>query len=95
MLAILRGVLLAALVTAQAQASEPLIRETAVSKISEHVHVISDLNVGLVPNVGIIVGTKATETAQTVQAEFQARYPQWAVPARIGIIARTAYVEAQ
>lgn len=64
MIAILR-VLLAALVSAQAPASEPLIRDTAVSKISEHVHVISDLNVGLVPNVGIIVGTKATLVVDT------------------------------
>ena len=64
MIAILR-LLVAALVTAQAPASEPLIRDTAVSKISEHVQVISDLNVGLVPNVGIIVGTKATLVVDT------------------------------
>jgi glyoxylase-like metal-dependent hydrolase (beta-lactamase superfamily II) len=49
----------------QAPASEPLIRDTALSKVSEHVHVISDLNVGLVPNVGIIVGTKATLVVDT------------------------------
>ena len=57
--------ILAAAVAAQAPASDPLIRDTAVSKISEHVHVISDLNVGLVPNVGIIVGTKATLVVDT------------------------------
>ena len=39
-------------------------------------------------------GRSADETAQTVQAEFQATYPGWAVPARVGIIARTAYTEA-
>jgi glyoxylase-like metal-dependent hydrolase (beta-lactamase superfamily II) len=64
MIAILR-VLLAALLTAQAPASDPLIRDSAVSNISEHVHVISDLNVGLVPNVGIIVGTRATLVVDT------------------------------
>ena len=37
----------------------------------------------------------ADETAQTVQAEFQAKYPDWAAPGRVGIIARTAYMEAQ
>jgi glyoxylase-like metal-dependent hydrolase (beta-lactamase superfamily II) len=64
MIAIFRA-LLATLAFAQAPASEPLIRDTAVAKVSEHVHVISDLNVGLVPNVGIIVGTKATLVVDT------------------------------
>src|SRR6476659_3123045 len=64
MTAIVRA-LLATLAFAQAPASEPLIRDTAVSKVSEHVHVISDLNVGLVPNVGIIVGAKATLVVDT------------------------------
>jgi glyoxylase-like metal-dependent hydrolase (beta-lactamase superfamily II) len=50
---------------AQAPSTDPLIRENAVSKISEHVHVISDLNVGLVPNVGIIVGSRATLVVDT------------------------------
>ena len=34
----------------------PLVKENATVKISEHVHVIPDGNVGLVPNVGIVVG---------------------------------------
>jgi hypothetical protein len=38
-------------------------------------------------------GRSADETATTVQAEFQANYPGWAAPARIGIMARTAYTE--
>src|SRR5471032_406514 len=50
---------------AQPPTSDPLIKESATSKVSEHVHVISDLNVGLVPNVGIIVGTKATLVVDT------------------------------
>ena len=61
----LRAVLAAALVAAQPPSSDPLIRDSAISKISEHVHVISDLNVGLVPNVGIVVGTKGTLVVDT------------------------------
>lgn len=38
-------------------------------------------------------GKSADETAQAVQAEFQVAYPAWAVPARVGLIARTAYTE--
>jgi len=33
------------------------------------------------------------ETAQAVQTEFQAKYPDWTNPARAGAIARTAYME--
>jgi hypothetical protein len=39
-------------------------------------------------------GRSADDTAQAVQAEFQAKFPGWAVPGRVGIIARTAYTEA-
>src|ERR1700716_2679345 len=45
--------------------ADPLIKESAIAKVSDHVYVISDLNVGLVPNVGIIVGTKATLVVDT------------------------------
>jgi len=60
-----RAILAAIVVAAQAPSTDPLIRENAVSRVSEHVHVISDLNVGLVPNVGIIVGSKATLVVDT------------------------------
>jgi glyoxylase-like metal-dependent hydrolase (beta-lactamase superfamily II) len=60
-----RAVLAAGVVIAQTPSTDPLIRENAVSKVSEHVHVISDLNVGLVPNVGIIVGSRATLVVDT------------------------------
>lgn len=43
----------------------PLIRENATVKLSDHVWAIPDFNVGLVPNVGIIVGTKATLVVDT------------------------------
>src|SRR5712691_5471554 len=45
--------------------ADPLIKESAIEKVSDHVYVISDLNVSLVPNVGIIVGNKATLVVDT------------------------------
>ena len=62
---LLRAVLASAVGLALAPSTDPLIRENAVSRVSEHVHVISDLNVGLVPNVGIIVGSRATLVVDT------------------------------
>jgi glyoxylase-like metal-dependent hydrolase (beta-lactamase superfamily II) len=43
----------------------PLIRENATIKLTDHVWAIPDFNVGLVPNVGIIVGNKATLVVDT------------------------------
>lgn len=43
----------------------PLIRENATVKLTDHVWAIPDFNVGLVPNVGIIVGSKATLIVDT------------------------------
>ncbi|HEY1910729.1 MAG TPA: MBL fold metallo-hydrolase [Vicinamibacterales bacterium] len=65
---ITRLVALAAVSAATLQPSAPqapLIDESAISKVSEHVHVISDRNVGLVPNVGIIVGQRAALVVDT------------------------------
>jgi len=59
------GASLGVFLSAQQPPADPLIKESAIAKVSEHVHVISDLNVGLVPNVGIIVGTKATLVVDT------------------------------
>jgi glyoxylase-like metal-dependent hydrolase (beta-lactamase superfamily II) len=39
---------------------DPLVRENATVKVGEHTYVIPDDNVALVPNVGIIVGSRAT-----------------------------------
>lgn len=53
---------------ASAQANSPvppLIREGVTEKISAHVHVIPDNGVSLVPNVGIVVGSKATLVVDT------------------------------
>jgi len=43
----------------------PLIRENATVKLTDHVWAITDFNVGLVPNVGIIVGSNATLVVDT------------------------------
>ncbi|MEO6569790.1 MAG: MBL fold metallo-hydrolase, partial [Opitutaceae bacterium] len=48
-----------------AQPVNPVVREGATEKITEHVHVIPDASVPLVPNVGIIVGTRGTFVVDT------------------------------
>ena len=55
------------LVTASvvAQPVNPIVREGVTEKISEHVHVIPDGSVSLVPNVGLIVGTRGTFVVDT------------------------------
>src|SRR4051812_43571156 len=39
---------------------DPLVRENATVKVADHTYAIPDFNVGLVPNVGIVVGSRAT-----------------------------------
>jgi glyoxylase-like metal-dependent hydrolase (beta-lactamase superfamily II) len=43
----------------------PLVREGVTQKITAHVHVIPDDSVPLVPNVGIVVGSRATLVIDT------------------------------
>ena len=43
----------------------PLVREGVTEKISAHVHVIPDNSVPMVPNVGIVVGSRATLVIDT------------------------------
>jgi glyoxylase-like metal-dependent hydrolase (beta-lactamase superfamily II) len=59
--------LLAALVAGQQPSPPPtpLVRENVTVKVSDHVHVIPDGNVGGVPNVGIVVGSKASLVIDT------------------------------
>jgi len=59
------SLLLAAGIFAIQQPATPLIKENATVKVSEHVYVIPDGNVGGVPNVGIIVGRTATLVIDT------------------------------
>jgi hypothetical protein len=42
------------------QGPDPLVKENATVKLAEHTYAIPDGNVGGVPNVGIIVGSRAT-----------------------------------
>jgi len=56
---------LSALITASAGAQrgpapDPLVREGVTEKIGDHTSVIPDANVSLVPNVGIVVGSRGT-----------------------------------
>jgi glyoxylase-like metal-dependent hydrolase (beta-lactamase superfamily II) len=44
---------------------DPLVRENVTVKLADHTYVIPDGNVGLVPNVGIIVGDRATLVIDT------------------------------
>lgn len=39
---------------------DPLVRENATVRLAEHTYLIPDEDVGLVPNVGIVVGSRAT-----------------------------------
>lgn len=50
---------------AVAQPINPLIREGVTEKVSEHVYGIPDGDMSLVPNIGIIVGTRATFVVDT------------------------------
>jgi glyoxylase-like metal-dependent hydrolase (beta-lactamase superfamily II) len=76
MSSIVSSAMVAAMVLAPASASgqapaaaqapaPPLIRENATVKLTDHVWAIPDFNVGLVPNVGIVVGSKATLVVDT------------------------------
>ena len=54
-------------------ASEPLIKSGQTRPISEHVFVILDDDVGFVPNVGIIVGSRGTLIVDTGLGERNGR----------------------
>jgi len=50
---------------AQAPRPDPLVRENATQKVGDHVYVIPDNSVPLVPNVGIIVGSQGVLVVDT------------------------------
>lgn len=65
-LAVVVGMLaIRAAAPAGAQPINPVVREGVTEKISEHVHVIPDASIPLVPNVGIVVGTRGTFVVDT------------------------------
>src|SRR5262245_45670052 len=50
----------------QAQAPPaPMVKENATVKVAAHTYVIPDMNVGAVPNVGIVVGDRGTLVIDT------------------------------
>jgi glyoxylase-like metal-dependent hydrolase (beta-lactamase superfamily II) len=55
----------AAHLAAQAPRPDPLVRENATQKVSDHVYVIPDNGVPMVPNVGIIVGDRGVLVVDT------------------------------
>src|SRR5262249_26975544 len=62
--ALFTAALACASATASAQAPQqwpgPLQKANATVKLSEHVYYIPDFRVGMVPNVGIVVGSRGT-----------------------------------
>ena len=58
-------VLLGAHLAAQAPRPDPLVRENATQKVSDHVYIIPDNSVPMVPNVGIIVGDRGVLIVDT------------------------------
>ena len=48
------------LIAQRGPARDPLVRENATVKLGAHTYAIPDNNVGLVPNVGIVVGSRGT-----------------------------------
>lgn len=50
---------------AQAPRPDPLVRPNATQKVSDHVYVIPDNNIPMVPNVGIIAGDRAVLVVDT------------------------------
>jgi hypothetical protein len=56
----------------------PIINVDGLRQISDHVHVIPDNSVALVPNIGYIVGERAVLVIDTGLAHAMARrYTKW------------------
>ncbi len=49
----------------QPSAPDPMLRENATVRVSDHVHVIPDFDIGGVPNAGIVVGNRSTLILET------------------------------
>ena len=58
---------------AQTAPADPIVKENVTVKVAPHTYVIPDGNVGLVPNVGIVVGTRATLVIDPGLASAMAR----------------------
>jgi glyoxylase-like metal-dependent hydrolase (beta-lactamase superfamily II) len=62
---IISGVIATPVLAQRGPLQPPLIKEGVTEKVSEHVYAIPDGSVPLVPNVGIIVGSKGTLVVDT------------------------------
>src|SRR5579872_5245009 len=62
---VIANCMLAICLLAQQPSPDPLVRENATQKIAPHTYLIPDFNTPLVPNVGIIVGSRATLVIDT------------------------------
>ena len=62
---VLLGLMTASAWQPQTAPPPPLVKENATVKVSSHVYAIPDGNVPMVPNVGIIVGSRATMVVDT------------------------------
>jgi glyoxylase-like metal-dependent hydrolase (beta-lactamase superfamily II) len=59
-LAVVAALASSTLIAQRGPAPDPLIKENVTRKLAPHTYVIPDANVGLVPNVGIVVGSRGT-----------------------------------
>src|SRR5262245_8567994 len=57
---LLTGLLAGSVALAQAPVPAPVVKEGTTVKVSDHVYVIPDDKASMVPNVGIVVGRRAT-----------------------------------
>ena len=67
------GALLLGTVVSGQPAPAPLIKQDSLTRVSDHVFVILDDNVGFVPNVGLVVGDRATLIVDTGLGERNGR----------------------
>jgi hypothetical protein len=84
------------LIAQRGPAPDPLVKENVTVKLGPHSYVIPDGNVGLVPNVGIVVGSRATLVIDPgLDAFLRAKFPDAkvtcsATPEYAGTIERQA-----
>ncbi len=71
--ALLVGLLFGRALAQPAAGPPPMIKQDAARKVAEHTFVILDDNVGMVPNVGIVVGERATLIVDTGLGRAQRR----------------------
>jgi glyoxylase-like metal-dependent hydrolase (beta-lactamase superfamily II) len=64
---------LATIAQPPAATGPPLIKQDSRTKVADHVFVILDDNVGFIPNVGIVVGSKATLIIDTGMGDRNGR----------------------